>query len=44
MSDKQLMQWMLLVDIAILIALSIDVHFTILNYRASQPQGNNYHV
>jgi hypothetical protein len=36
MSDKQLMQWMLLVDIGILLVLSIDVY---LSYQRTPKQG-----
>jgi hypothetical protein len=36
MSDKQLMQWMLLVDIGILLVLSFDVY---LAYQRTPKQG-----
>lgn len=36
MSDKQLMQWMLIIDLGILIVLSYDVY---LSYQRTNKQG-----
>lgn len=43
MSDKQLLQWMLFIDIAILAALIVDAHWGYCNYRLNLERGGrNY--